>query len=65
MAIAEENEFKGNPVLSLKNTEKDRYPFTFGVKKAQLILEHIEDIEKFVEKNATEEQPAPPEPAEE
>ncbi len=60
MAIAEENEFKGNPVLSLKNTEKDRYPFTFGVKKAQLILEHIADIEKFVEKHAEEEQPPPP-----
>jgi hypothetical protein len=62
MAIAEETEFKGNPVLSLKNNENDRYPFTFGLKKAQLILQHIEDIERFVEKNAQEEeQPPPPE----
>ena len=61
MAIVEIGEFKGNPVISLKNTEKDRYPFTFGVKKAQLVLEHIEDIKQFVEKHAEEEQPPPPE----
>ena len=51
MAIVEESEFKGNPVLILKNTEEDRFPFTFGVKKAKLMLEHIEDIKKFVQKN--------------
>jgi len=51
MAIVEESEYKGSPVLILKNSEEDRYPFTFGVKKAKLMLEHIEDIKKFVQKN--------------
>ncbi|MBI5299966.1 MAG: hypothetical protein HY877_06735 [Deltaproteobacteria bacterium] len=51
MSIAEESEFKGNPVLILKNDPEDRYPFTFGVKKAKLMLEHIEDIKQFVAKN--------------
>lgn len=50
MAIVEESEYKGNPVLVLKNTEEDRFPFTFGIKKAKLIVEHIEDIKKFVTK---------------
>ena len=61
MAIVEESEYKGNPVIVLKNNEDDRYPFTFGLKKAKLVLEHIEDIKKFVEKN-DKEQPPPPDP---
>lgn len=56
MAIVEESEFKGNPVLVIKNTEEDRYPFSFGVKKAKLILENFEAIKKFVEKNDKEKQ---------
>ena len=56
MSIAEESEFKGNPVLILKNDPEDRYPFTFGVKKAKLMLEHIEDIKAFVTKNDKEKQ---------
>lgn len=51
MAIVEESEYKGNPMIVLKNSEDDRYPFQFGVKKAKLVLEHIEDIKKFVEKH--------------
>ena len=51
MAIVEESEYKGNPVLVLKNTEEDRFPFSFGLKKAKLILEHIEDVKKFVTKH--------------
>lgn len=54
MSFAEESEYKGNPVLTLKNNEEDRYPFTFGVKKAKLMLDHIEDIKKFVAKNDKE-----------
>ncbi|OGP14757.1 MAG: hypothetical protein A3F89_01555 [Deltaproteobacteria bacterium RIFCSPLOWO2_12_FULL_50_11] len=61
MAIVEESEYKGNPVIVLKNNEDDRYPFTFGLKKAKLVLEHIEDIKKFVEKN-DKEQPPPSDP---
>lgn len=51
MAIIEEGEYKGNPMLVLKNTEEDRWPFQFGLKKAKLIIEHIEDIKKFVQKH--------------
>lgn len=50
MAIVEESEFKGNPMIVLKNDEEDKYPFQFGVKKAKLVLENIDDIKKFVEK---------------
>ena len=51
MAICEEGEYKGNPMIVLKNNEEDRWPFQFGLKKAKLVLEHIEDIKKFVEKH--------------
>ncbi|MBI4411528.1 MAG: hypothetical protein HY541_03485 [Deltaproteobacteria bacterium] len=54
MAIVEESEYKGNPLLVLKNTAEDRYPFSFGIKKAKLIIEHFEDIKKFVAKNDKE-----------
>lgn len=46
------SEFKGNKVIVLKRDENDKYPFSFGVAKAKLILQHIEDIKKFVEDNA-------------
>ena len=50
MSIVSESEFKGNPMIVIKNSEDDQYPFQFGVKKAKLVLENIEDIKKFVEK---------------
>jgi hypothetical protein len=51
MSIVSESEFKGNPMLVIKNSEEDKFPFQFGVKKAKLILENIENIRKFVEKH--------------
>ncbi len=33
-------EFKGNKIITLKENEEDQYGFTFGKKKAKLILEH-------------------------
>ncbi len=51
MAIVEESEYKGNPMIVLKNSEDDKFPFQFGIEKAKLVLEHIEDIKKFVQKN--------------
>lgn len=54
MAIVEESEFKGNPMIVLKNDEEDKYPFQFGVKKAMLVVENIEEIKKFVEKHAAD-----------
>jgi hypothetical protein len=51
MAIVEEAEYKGNAMIVLKNSEEDRYPFQFGLKKAKLVIEHIEDIKKFIAKH--------------
>ena len=51
MSIVSESEFKGNAMIVLKNDEEDKYPFQFGVKKAKLVLENIDAIKSFVEKN--------------
>lgn len=51
MSIVSESEFKGNPMIVLKNDEQDQFPFQFGVKKAKLVVENIEEIKKFVEKH--------------
>jgi hypothetical protein len=50
---AERSEYRDKPLLILKRTEDDKYPFSFGLSKARLILEHIEDIKKFVADNET------------
>lgn len=47
MSIVSEAEFKGNPMLVIKITAEDKYPFQFGTKKAKLILENIENIKKL------------------
>ncbi len=46
--MVERSEFKGKPVLVIKRTEDDQFPFSFGISKAKLILENIEEIKKFV-----------------
>ncbi len=49
------SEFKGHKIIALyKNDEEasDKFPpFSFGVNKAKLILENLDDIKKFVEEN--------------
>jgi len=50
--MVEKSEFKGKPIIILKRAEEDNYPFSFGVAKAKLILENIEEIKKFVEENS-------------
>jgi hypothetical protein len=52
MAIVERSEFKGKPTLVIKRNEDDKYPFSFGMSKAKLILENLEEIKKFVEENS-------------
>lgn len=42
--------FKNKPIIKLKKAEDDKFPFTFGVNKAKLILANISSIEKFVDK---------------
>lgn len=51
MTIIERSEFKGKPILILKRSEEDTYPFSFGMAKAKLIVENIEEIKKFVQEN--------------
>jgi hypothetical protein len=50
--MIEKSEFKGKPVIIIRRNEEDKFPFTFGVAKAKLILENIEEIKKFVEENS-------------
>ncbi|MDD5566029.1 MAG: hypothetical protein PHG31_03990 [Candidatus Omnitrophica bacterium] len=49
--MVERSEFQGKPVIILRRNEQDRYPFSFGLSKARLILENIEEIKKFVKEN--------------
>lgn len=53
--MVERSDFKGKPVLIMRRSEDDKYPFTFGLSKAKLILENIEEIKRFVEENSKEE----------
>lgn len=49
--IVEHGEYKGSKVITFKKDETDKFPFSFGMAKAQIIVDHIEDIKKFVEDN--------------
>ena len=49
--MVERTEYKGKPILVLRRNDEDKFPFSFGVSKARLIVEHIEEIKKFVEEN--------------
>ena len=46
-----EGEYRGSAMLIIRQTPEDRFPFQFGLKKARLILEHLEDIKKFIQKH--------------
>ncbi|MDD2751730.1 MAG: hypothetical protein PHN59_01175 [Candidatus Omnitrophica bacterium] len=52
--MIERGEYKGKPLLIIKRNEEDKYPFSFGLSKAKLILENIEEIKKFVQENSQE-----------
>ncbi len=49
--IVERSEYKGKPLIVIKRDEEDKYPFSFGLSKAKMILENIDEIKKFVEEN--------------
>jgi len=49
--MIEKSEYKGKPIIVIKRDEEDKYPFSFGLSKAKLILENLEEIKKFVEEN--------------
>lgn len=44
-------EFKGNKVITLKKDKDDKNFLSFGLRKAELILNHIDAIKKFVADN--------------
>ena len=46
-----EGDYRGNAMLIIRQSSEDRFPFQFGVKKARLILAHLDDIKKFIEKH--------------
>lgn len=51
MSKAVDSEFKGHPTLELwEDTDQDRPTLSFGVRKARLILEHLEAIRAMVDK---------------
>ncbi len=52
--IVERGEYKGKPLLILKRNEEDKYPFSFGVSKAKLIVSNFDAIKKFVAENSQE-----------
>ena len=54
-SMIERSEFKGKPMLVIKRNEEDPFPFSFGMNKAKLIIENIEEIKKFVAENSSSE----------
>ena len=52
--MVERSEVKGKPVLVIRRTEDDKYPFSFGLTKAKMIIENLEEIKRFVEDNNKE-----------
>ena len=46
--VSQVGEFKGHPTITLMERPGAR-GFTFGIRKAILILQHMEDIQNFVE----------------
>ena len=45
--VAEIDTYRGNPVIKLMKDEFDTYPFSFGKKKALMIVEHFDEIKDF------------------
>lgn len=53
-SFVEIGEYKGKPVFTIRKSETDKFPFTFGQAKAKLIIDHIEEIKKFAETGSIE-----------
>ncbi|MDD5173330.1 MAG: hypothetical protein WC482_01335 [Candidatus Omnitrophota bacterium] len=52
--MVERSDYNGKPILVLRRSEDDKFPFSFGINKAKLILENLEEIKKFVAENTQE-----------
>lgn len=59
MAVVSESEFKGNKMIVLKRSEDDRFPFQFGLSKAKLILDSLDQLKAWVEKQEKTKAAAP------
>lgn len=46
-----EGDYQGSAMLIIRQTPQDKFPFQFGVKKARLMLEHLEAIKAWVAKH--------------
>lgn len=48
------SEYKGYPIIEIELQDERGYitKISFGVSKAKLILEHLNDIKDFIEKNS-------------
>ena len=55
--VIERGEYKGNPTVTIrKDTEEvDRFPFSFGLGKAKLLLQALKQEPDFIEKFVEEE----------
>lgn len=58
MSKAVRSNYKGSPTLTLD--ADSRFPFSFGAKKAHLILAHLEDIRRFCADHPQAAEPARP-----
>jgi len=52
--MVERSDYNGKPILVLRRSEDDKFPFSFGINKAKLIMENYEEIKKFVADNTKE-----------
>ena len=46
--MIERSEYNGKPIIVLRRDENDKFPFSFGLTMARLILDNLEEIKKFV-----------------
>jgi len=52
--MVERSDYNGKPILVLRRSEDDKFPFSFGIAKAKMIMENLEEIKKFVAENTHE-----------
>lgn len=43
-----ESEYRGSPLLVIRQSPEDKFPFQFGVRKAKMILAHLDEIRSFI-----------------
>jgi len=46
--MTEISEYKGSPVFVIRKDQDDKYPFSFGLAKARMMVENIEAIKSFI-----------------